>query len=247
MSNASHKLCEDIKRELLSLSSQEREEKNISFFKMGKGQYSESDEFIGVSMPDIRKVAKQCSMAPFPVLKELLQSQIHEERMCALVILVNQMKIAVKNKDEKTQEEITKFYLAHKKHVNNWDLVDVSAHYILGEWIITRPSASEMLYTLVDSPVLWDRRIAMVSQWLMIRKGRYEHVLPLAKELLADEEDLMHKAVGWMLREYWKKEPEIVEEFLQKNYKNIPRTTLRYAIERMQTQKRKEYLTGTYT
>ncbi len=239
--------AKNAQRELLSRSDDKTREKSESFFKMGKGQYSQHDEFIGIRMADVRGVAKDYQNLSFAEVKILLQSKIHEDRICGLLILVLKMKSTVKKQDTSKAREIAQFYLKHKEHVNNWDLVDVSAHYILGQYILLYPKESEILYELAQSKSLWDRRIAIVSQWLMIREGEYSHVLPLAKILLSDKQDLMHKAVGWMLREYWKKCPPVVENFLEDNYQEIPRTTLRYAIEKIENNQRKRILSGDFS
>jgi 3-methyladenine DNA glycosylase AlkD len=229
-----------VQQKLRTLASPERKKQNEYFFKTGKAGYAEHDIFIGVRLPDIRKVAKEFTESTFQNIKGLLASKIHEERLCALIILVNQYK----HSDVVQRKKISDFYLQNKKHINNWDLVDVSAHYILGQYILDNPTERGILKTLALSKSLWDRRIAMVSTWIMIRAGNISETLFLAKILLKDKEDLMHKAVGWMLREAWKKEPEQVENFLKEYYQDVPRTTLRYAIERMEEGKRKRFLKG---
>jgi len=238
--------AQQIKVELLEFSSDKGRERSESFFKMGKGDYSEHDEFIGVRMPDIRRIARDYKDLTQAENRKLLSAEIHEERLCALIILVLQMKSAVKADDKNEIQRIAKYYLNNKKYVNNWDLVDASAHYILGHYIVSEPEKSELLYRLAQSHHMWDRRIAMVSQWLMIREGVYDHVLPLVEMLLGDNEDLMHKAVGWMLREYWKKDPEAVEDFTINHYKEMHRTTLRYLIVHFAPEKRKQFLHGIF-
>ncbi len=239
-----------IKKELRKYSSEERKKTNEWFFKTGKGEYGEHDKFIGVRVPDLRKIAKKYSLESsvlnFSEILEILQSEIHEERLLALIILSNQSKKAWKKDDKKTLQKITKFYLKHKKYVNNWDLVDISTHYILGYYILKFPEEQNILEKMARSENLWDRRIAMIANWTMIREGKYDEVFKLSKILLDDKEDLMHKAVGWMLRETWKKEPNKVEDFLIKNYNKIPRTALRYAIEKMEEKKRKKFLKGIF-
>ncbi len=237
----------DVKKELFEMSSPEGREKTEYYFKTGAGTYSAHDEFIGVRMPDIRRIAKEYKDLAQSEIWKLLGSKVHEDRLCALIILVLQMKLAVKINDQHKIREIAEFYIANRVHINNWDLVDASAHYIVGQYVLSYPEKSDILYELAKSDVMWDRRIAMVTQWLMIRDGVYDHVLPLAQSLLSDEEDLMHKAVGWMLREYWKKDSVTVEKFLAKNYEKLPRTTLRYAIERVEASRRKLMLKGQFT
>jgi len=232
----------DVISALMNYANDERKKTNEWFFKTGKGEYGEGDVFIGVRVPHSRKVAKQFRNLPLEELKILLYNKIHEVRLCAIHVLVEQMKHA------KTPErtEIVEFYLQHKAQVNNWDLVDCSAHYVLGQAILDGLKSQQTLFDLAASDSLWDRRIAMVSTWLFIRNGNTKTTLKLAKILLSDREDLMNKAVGWMLREAWKKAPESGESFLQTNYDALPRTTLRYAIERMEESKRKRFLRGEF-
>ena len=170
-------------------------------------------------------------------VKELLESPIHEHRFVALEILVFQFEKA----GEKEQETIVKFYLKYKKHINNWDLVDTSAPYILGRWL--KHNDRTVLYRLAKSKSLWDRRIAIVSTYTLIKSGEFEDTLKLSQELLADKEDLIHKAVGWMLREVGKQSEKTLARFLDQHATKMPRTTLRYAIERLEEKKRRFYLT----
>lgn len=229
-------------QDLNSHTSEKRRVASMRFFKMGKGEYSYNDNFIGISMPDIRKVIKNYINIDFPELKTLLYSPYHEIRMSALLILTENAKKSTKKNDLNSLKKITEFYLNHKEQVNNWDLVDASTHYILGASIIKGIYNLETLEELAKSDTIWDRRIAMVSTWLIIRTGDIHPTLVLAKMLLKDKQDLMHKAVGWMLREAWKKEPKIIENFLIENYHQIHRTTLRYSIEKMEETKRKKIL-----
>jgi 3-methyladenine DNA glycosylase AlkD len=235
-----------LKNELQQYASEERKKINKKFFKTGQGEYGEGDEFIGVRVPDARKVAKQFSKSSFQILGKLLESKIHEERLLSLLILKEQNKRALKNEDKKKQKEIVEFYLKNKKRINNWDLVDLSAHYILGQAILRRIENKNMLNKLVVSKSMWDRRIAIITTLVFIQEGDISTTLILSKKLLADQEDLMHKAVGWMLREAWKKDSQKVESFLMKNYHNLSRTTLRYAIERMPGKQRKIFLKGEF-
>ncbi len=258
----------EIKKELRKYASSERKKTNEWFFKTGKGQYGEGDKFIGVRVPDIRKVAKRFMEIKLPDLEKVLRSEIHEERLLALLILVEKNKRVIKNGNRVEQKQIVDFYLRNKKWVNNWDLVDASAHYILGQAVFDGLESKKILTELINSSSMWDRRIGIIASWAFIRNGEIDLTLRLAKKLLTDKEDLTHKAVGWMLRECWKLgEPnkkstrtpktnrqsksvktkgkvaqEKVEQFLIKNYNKIPRTTLRYAIERMDKAKRKRFL-----
>ena len=238
---------EKAKKELKKYSSKERKKKNEYFFKTGKGEYGEGDIFIGVRVPDLRKIAKQFSQLSFQELQKLISSKIHEERLLAILILVQNSKFVSKNKNLKAQKSILKFYLNNREFINNWDLVDLSAHYILGQAILDEIQDVAILYKFTKSKKLWERRISIISTWIFIRENRLKETLEIAKILLNDKEDLIHKAVGWMLREVWKKDSRIVEVFLMENYENLSRTTLRYAIEKIEEKKRKMFLKGDFT
>ena len=224
-----------IREELFCFSTKERAESNQRFFKTGHGEYGEGDMFIGLTVPDTRKIAKKYSQASDIDLKELLGSKIHEERLCALFILVEKFK-----KAQEKKKDIAAFYLDNISRVNNWDLVDLSADKILGNYLLDKDKA--MLYQLATSKNLWERRIAIISTFAFIRNNQFEDTLRIAEILLDDKQDLIHKAVGWMLREVGKKNQLVEEEFLQKHYQAMPRTMLRYAIERFEEGKRKSYL-----
>tara|TARA_Y100000310_G_C20699553_1_gene828452 strand:- start:3142 stop:3831 length:690 start_codon:yes stop_codon:yes gene_type:complete len=205
------------------------------FFKTGKGQYGEGDIFLGIKVPETRAIAKQFSHLDLKQIKTHLKSKFHEERLAALLILVNNYQ---KTKDK----EIVNFYLKNTQYINNWDLVDLTAHKILGDYIIDKPR--NVLYQLAKSNNLWEKRISIIATFAFINKNDLKDSLKLAKFHLKDSHDLMHKAVGWMLRELGKKDQNQLEKFLKQNYSQIPRTTLRYAIERFPEEKRKEYLRG---
>ncbi len=229
-----------LKKTLRSYASPARMKTNEWFFKTGKGQYGYGDKFMGVSDPDSRKVARQFATIPLTEIKKLLQSTIHEERATALKILV----LKFKNGDEKLQKQVYDFYLKNFALVNNWDLVDGSAYKIAGAYMLTHPKEARILDTYAQSNNLWERRLSIIATLAFIRNNEFTWTMKNAKVLLADSHDLTHKAVGWMLREVWKRDSKIVEDFLMKNYKQIPRTTLRYAIERMDEKKRKRFLKG---
>lgn len=235
-----------LEKELFKFASKKRKEINERFFKTGKGEYGEGDIFIGVRVPDIRKVARNNFELSLKEVEKIIKSKFHEVRLCAILILVERTKGAIKKRDLKLQEEILDIYLKNLKYVNNWDLVDLSAHYILGQAILNGLKDENFLDKLVKSDILWERRISIISTWIMIRTGKFNTTLRLSKELLNDKEDLIHKAVGWMLRELWKKDNKIVEIFLIDNYSIIPRTTLRYAIEKMEEKRRKKFLKGEF-
>ena len=206
------------------------------FFKTGKGEYAEGDLFIGVTVPQIRKIVKQFQTLPLHDIVRLLASKIHEERLLALLILVSQFK----HGDSARRKTIVDAYLANLIHVNNWDLVDSSAQYILGSYLHDKNRA--LLYKLVGSARLWDRRIAIISTFHFIKHGDFADTLKLATRLLKDPEDLIHKAVGWMLREVGKQDQKVLEDFLKIYSQQMPRTMLRYSIERFYEPKRRQYL-----
>lgn len=224
-----------LQKDIKGLAKKERAKTNEWFFKTGPGQYGEGDQFIGLTMPECRKLAKKYKALSLMEVEQLLESPIHEERTLGLLLLV------LKYKDHK--EEIAQFYLAHLKGVNNWDLVDGSAPYILGDYFLHRDKS--LLYEFAKSDDLWLKRIAMLSTFGFIKKGEYKDALAIGEILLNDTHDLIHKAVGWMLREIGKKNLEVEEDFLKKHYKSMPRTMLRYAIEKFEEKKRQAYLKGT--
>ncbi len=209
------------------------------FFRTGKGEYGEGDIFLGVMVPDSRKVAQKFLHVNLEELIFPLKSKIHEERLVALLILVEKYK---KAKKENEKKEIVDFYLKHKYAVNNWDLVDLTADKILGNYLLNKKR--NVVYELADSSHLWDKRMAIVSTFAFIRAGEFEDTFKICQKLLKDKHDLLHKACGWMLREVGKKDEKALETFLEKNYRQMPRTMLRYAIERFSEQRRKAYLNG---
>lgn len=210
------------------------------YFKTGKGEYGEGDRFLGMPVPVLRKIAHSYVALSFDDLARLLASPIHEHRLAALDILVAQYERA----DESRREKIVAFYLRHTRAMNNWDLVDTAAPYILGEHLKTR--SRRMLDHLAASRNLWERRIAIISTLVLIRGGETGDTYRIAKQLLPDEHDLIHKAVGWALRETDKVSRTALVEFLRKNYSALPRTTLRYAIERFPAAQRKRILAGKF-
>lgn len=228
----------ELKKELKGFSSPERKKTNEWFFKTGKGQYGYGDKFIGVRVPDCRKIAKKFRELSMIEIKKLLSSPIHEERLTALLILVD----LFEKGDDKKQKEIFDFYLENYKRVNNWDLVDLSAPKIVGAYLLNNPKLTSVLNKYAKSKNLWERRLSIVATFTLIRANQFDQTMKSAKVLLSDDHDLTHKAVGWMLREVWKRDHNIVEKFLKDNYNKIPRTTLRYAIERMPEPKRLQFL-----
>ncbi len=222
---------------LQQYATEKRKQTNMRFFKTGKGEYGEGDQFLGVSVPDCRKVARTFLDSPLSTIEKSLESPLHEERLTALLVLVEKFK---KAKKEKEQKEIVDFYLAHVHGVNNWDLVDLSADKILGSYLLEKETKT--LHDFVSSPNVWKRRIAVISTFAFIRKMRFQDTFQLTEKLLSDKHDLMHKACGWMLREIGKRDEKALEKFLEKYAQRMPRTMLRYAIECFLPNKRKAYL-----
>lgn len=206
------------------------------FFKTGKGQYGFGDVFYGVTVPEQRKIAKLYAELSASAIVKLLRNKVHECRLTALFILVDQYKRGNAQK----RMQIVRLYLANRKYVNNWDLVDSSAPYILGDYLLSK--TKKVLYKLACSKNLWDKRIAIISTLAFIRADKYEDTLKISKLLLADEHDLIHKAVGWMLREVGNHSMKTETRFLDKYAAIMPRTMLRYAIEKFPEAQRKHYL-----
>lgn len=226
----------NLKHDLEKLADPEKAKVLSRFFKTGKGEYGEGDVFLGVKVPGQRKVAAKYKDIALEDVQVLLNSKIHEHRLTSLFILVAKYKKA----DSKREKEIVDFYLKNTKNINNWDLVDSSAPYILGNYLLDKDKS--ILYKLAKSGNLWERRIAMLSTYAFIRNNEFEDALNIAELLLDDKHDLVHKAVGWMLREVGNRNLEKEEEFLKKHCKNMPRTMLRYAIEKFEDEKRNAHL-----
>jgi len=208
------------------------------FFKTGTGEYGEGDVFLGIRVPVLRKLATEYRDLTLGQAKKLLRSAIHEERLLALFILID---IFAKGSDV-AKRQIYHLYLEHTQFVNNWDLVDASAEHIVGAYLWDKDKAP--LLELAGSSLLWERRIAILSTFHFIKRGEFEATLKIARLLLADSEDLIHKAVGWMLREVGKRNLATEEAFLKKHYRKMPRTMLRYAVEKFPEEKRRAYLHG---
>ena len=231
--------AKEIQKTLRDLADEGNAEQTQRFFKTGKGEYGEGDKFLGIKVPVLRKIVKQYKNVKGSVALVMLHSEFHEERLFAIFLLIEQYKVG--NLEQK--ESIFTNYLKNTKFINNWDLVDSSAHYIVGAHLENKKRS--ILYELAESKLLWDRRIAVIATFWFIRKNDFKDTLKLASQLLNDEEDLMHKAVGWMLREVGKRNLLAEENFLIKNYKSMPRTMLRYAIEKFPEEQRQAYLKGT--
>jgi 3-methyladenine DNA glycosylase AlkD len=229
-------MLDQIKKEMAQLSDPHRA-KNLSwFFKTGKGQYGEGDIFLGIPVPEQRKIAKRYVDLSLEDLHELLNSKVHEHRFTALVILISKYRKA----EESGKKEIFDFYLRNTENINNWDLVDLSAPRIVGDYLINRERS--ILYKLAKSDSLWERRISILSTFTFIYNNDFEDALNISELLLHDEHDLIHKAVGWALREIGKRDQNVEERFLAKHCLHMPRTMLRYAIEKFDEEKRKRYL-----
>jgi 3-methyladenine DNA glycosylase AlkD len=208
------------------------------FFKTGPGEYGEGDIFLGIKVPVLRKLAKEYFELPLKEVKPILGSKYHEIRLMSLFILVDQFSKG----DQKKKKRIYQLYLKNTGFINNWDLVDSSAHHIVGPYLIDKSKA--LLDELAQSDLLWERRIAIMSTFHYIKNDKFSDTLRIAEMLLSDKEDLIHKAAGWMLREIGKRRLPSEETFLKKHYHNMPRTMLRYAIEKFPEPKRQRYLKG---
>ncbi len=231
-----------VREDLQALGTLERAEASAWFFKTGPGQYGEGDKFYGVKVPETRLIVKRHAPLALAEVEKLLLSDWHEERLAACLLLVN----LYKKGDAAKRQEVYEFYLNHSHYVNNWDLVDTSAEYIVGQHVANTDFMT--LKKLAHSRLIWDRRIAMLACFHFIKQGEAEPALTIAEILLDDEHDLIRKAVGWMLREVGKRVDERIEQdwLLESDrYKTMPRTTLRYAIEHFSPELRKHYLAGT--
>jgi 3-methyladenine DNA glycosylase AlkD len=229
-----------LKRELAQASDPTRA-RNRLWFKTGKGEYGEGDKFIGVSVPTQRTIATKYPHLTLDEIEKLLESRIHEHRYTGLLILVAQYQSG----DACTQQKVFDFYLRSTRHINNWDLVDTSAPYIVGEHLFSR--SRRALYRLAKSLDLWERRIAMVATAAFIDRGDLNDTFAIATQLLADKHDLIHKAIGWMLREAGTHSRAQMIDFLKHNYSRMPRTALRYAIEHLPQAQRKKVLRGLFS
>lgn len=211
---------------------------SMRFFKTGPGEYGEGDRFLGIRVPVLRRKAKEFSNTPLSETLRVFKSAFHEERLLALFLLVS--KFSKGQADQK--KEIYELYLKHTEYINNWDLVDSSAGHIVGAYLADKDK--KPIYRLAGSRNLWERRIAAISTFPMIKANDFETALDVSRMLLTDGEDLIHKAVGWMLREIGKRDISVERDFLKKHYQVMPRTMLRYAIEKFSEEERKRYLLG---
>jgi 3-methyladenine DNA glycosylase AlkD len=230
-------MLEQIKRDLLQISDPIHAKRLSGFFKTGKGQYGEGDLFLGIPVPKQRRIAKKYLNLKLNDIEELLKSKFHEHRFTALVILVSKYQKAT----ESNKDEIFNFLLQNTDSINNWDLVDLSAPRIIGDYLVDKDRS--ILFELAKSNSLWERRISILATFKFISNNDFEDALKISELLLDDKHDLIHKAVGWALREIGKKDQELEEQFLDKYAAMMPRTMLRYAIEKFDEKKRKFYLT----
>ena len=232
-------ISENIQKELLRLADPRQAVTLQRFFKTGPGEYAEGDLFRGIRVPVLRKLAKRHRDTPLPDIERLLTSPFHEDRLLALLLLVRRYADGT----DKEKEQACRFYLDHTDYINNWDLVDSSAEHIVGDYLEGKSKAP--LHVLARSDSLWERRIAILATFRYIKRGGCDETLKIARILIGDPEDLIHKAVGWMLREVGNRDRDAEEAFLKTCYRRMPRTMLRYAIEKFPEARRKAYLHGT--
>ncbi|MDE6393798.1 MAG: DNA alkylation repair protein [Duncaniella sp.] len=246
--------ADDILDTLRSMENEEQRLVLTRFFKCGKGQYGEGDRFLGLKVPQTRAVVREARLdVPLDQIERLLYSPWHEARLCGLLLLVEEMKCATPRRRESPtlhagrRAELAQFYLRHARRANNWDLVDLSCEYVLGVYLL-QPCADgsmpsrDILDRLAASDNLWEQRIAIVSTFTLIRAGQFDDTLRIARKLLNHPHDLIHKAVGWMLREVGKRDIAVLRDFLSAHHKVMPRTTLRYAIEKMDAPERARWM-----
>jgi len=227
---------DQLKSELKKLANKKQAQNLQRFFKTDKGQYGEGDIFLGIIVPEQRKVARAYENLSLADLQKLLDSKIHEYRLVALLVLLSQYKKA----DQAAKKKIVDFYLKNTRNINNWDLVDLSAPNILGNYLLGK--SRQILYKLAKSKSIWEKRIAVITTLLFIRERQFSDTIKIAEILLSDKHDLIHKAVGWALREAGKRDESVLVGFLDKHCKAMPRTMLRYAIEKLNEKQRKFYL-----
>jgi 3-methyladenine DNA glycosylase AlkD len=231
-------LLTKLKQDLHKLANPQKAKLLARFFKTGRGEYGEGDIFLGIIVPEQRKIATKYKNLSLSKLEQLLKSKIHEERLINLFILVNQFQKA----NPAQQKTIFNFYLKNTNYINNWDLVDLSAPDIVGQYILENSEAKPVLYKLAKSSSLWERRISVLATFAFIKAKNYKDSLKIAKKLLKDKHDLIHKACGWMLREVGKRDKKLLREFLDQHCRQMPRTMLRYAIEKLDQKTREYYL-----
>lgn len=225
-----------LRRKLRSQADPKTAKISARFFKTGAGEYGEGDAFLGIKVPQVRAIIQEFRGLPLQDIQKLLDSPWHEERLAALLLLVH----VYERSDEKKKMEIFQFYLHHADRINNWDLVDLSAPNIVGNFLLHR--SRKPLDALAKSKSLWKRRTAIVSTYAFIRNNEFDDALRICERLMRDKHDLIHKSCGWMLREVYKRSPKTLESFLKKHALSMPRTMLRYSIERMSEKDRRTWL-----
>jgi 3-methyladenine DNA glycosylase AlkD len=228
-----------LKAEIQALADPKRASVSLTFFKTGPGQYGEGDKFLGLTVPEMRSLAKKYRELDRDSALKLLASPWHEERLVALLLFVD----GYKRGDEQKRQQIHRAYLSSTRWINNWDLVDMSAEHVVGQHV--EPGNVALLEKLAGSKDLWERRIAIVATFYFIKRDEFRPTLRIATMLIDDSHDLIHKAAGWMLREVGKRDRKTLDTFLKEHYSKMPRTMLRYAIERHPESLRKKYLAGT--
>lgn len=227
-----------ILQELHSVADVEKAKHLQQFFKTGKGQYAEGDIFLGIVVPVTRDIVKKSPTLPLSEIQQLIDSKFHEARLAGFFLLIKNFK---KEKEKEKQKEIIDFYLLNARKANNWDLVDMSCRDILGVYLLDKEDRT-ILYQLAESDNLWEQRIAIVSTWTLIKYKQFDDTLALSEKLMSHKHDLMHKAVGWMLREVGKKDKETLIDFLDIHAKHLPRTALRYSIEHFSPEEKAHYM-----
>jgi 3-methyladenine DNA glycosylase AlkD len=225
-------------QEILSVANPEKAQFLQGFFKTGKGEYAEGDVMLGVVVPLTRNIVKRSSKLPLNEIQILIDSKYHEVRLAGFLFLVKQFKKA----KEEERKEIFDFYLKNAHKANNWDLVDITCRDIIGLYLLDKEEGRGVLHRLAERNNLWEQRIAIVSTWTFIKYKQFTDTLVIAEKLLNHKHDLMHKAVGWMLREVGKKDKAVLVDFLEKHHKKMPRTSLRYAIEHFSTEERSYFM-----
>jgi len=233
-------MLEQIKKDIKKKANPKQAKILQRFFKTGKGQYGEGDIFLGLKVPEQREIVKKYPNLSLPKIQQLLKSKIHEQRLIALLLLVQKYK----KSNEEDKARIFNLYLKNTKYINNWDLVDLSAPNIVGDFLLDKKR--KILYDLAESKSLWEKRISVLATFAFIKERELQDSLRISRILLKDKHDLIHKAIGWMLREVGKKDLKLLEDFLKKYYAQLPRTTLRYAIERFEEKKRLKFLKGEF-
>jgi 3-methyladenine DNA glycosylase AlkD len=227
-----------IQKRLLDLGDRAKAQVLQRFFKTGPGEYGEGDRFLGITVPRLRKLSKEYEDMDQDEVEALIESPFHEARLLALLIFIRRYQ----QEDESGKKRIYTFYLQSTRRINNWDLVDLSAPNIVGDFLVKK--SRNPLYRLARSPLLWERRIAILATYRFIKEQQFEDTLKISEILICDQEELIHKAVGWMLREVGKRDQAVEEAFLRKHYRRMPRTMLRYAIERFPAPKRACFMQG---